>query len=231
MPHRDRILVIEDEGQIRNLVQEVLETEGFEVVVAPDGRAGLEEARRKHPALILLDQTLPYLDGVEVCRELKQEKATRSTPIIFVTGKREKVDVVVGLGVGADDYVTKPFDVKELVARVRAVRRRARLSQSEKDRSVVCAGPLSLDSERLEVAVDGTKVSLSVVEFRILWALAQSPGVILSRDQILDKINHGDVVVSDRTVDVHINSIRKKLKAFASWVETVRGAGYRVRAA
>lgn len=229
MGSRDKILFIDDDPLVCKLVQDVLERDGFEVIVAPDGRTGMEEARRRRPSLVLLDMTLPDMSGIDICAELKQEPATKGTPVIFVTGKTEKVDVVVGLGVGADDYVTKPFDVTELKARIRAVLRRSRAAASGSTKAQIALGSITLDSGRMEAIVAGSKIAFSVAEFRILWALAEAAGVILTRDQILDRMNHGNAVVSDRTIDVHINSIRKKLGPFAKCVETIRGVGYRLR--
>lgn len=229
MPKRENVLVIEDEPNIRLTLKEILEGEGFDVTLAPDGRAGLDEALRRPPTLILLDQNLPHLGGTEVCRELRQSNVTRAVPIIFLTGKRETIDIAIGLGIGADDYIAKPFEVKELIARIHAVLRRCRLTQFDLRPTMVTAGALTLDASRLEGQAKGKVFSFSVGEFKILFMLARNPGVILSRDQILDEMNHGSIVVSDRTVDVHITNIRKKLASLGDCVETVRGAGYRFR--
>lgn len=229
MAKRETVLVVDDDSGVRLLLKQVLETEGFEVVLAADGRAGLDEALRRPPALILLDQGLPQMAGSEVCRELRQSAATRGVPIIFLTGRREVTDIAIGLGLGADDYVSKPFQIPELVARIRALLRRTRPGQSASLPTIVTAGALTLDASRLEGQANGLTLSFSVAEFKILFTLAESPGVVFSRDQILDRMNHGSVVVSDRTVDVHINSIRKKLASLGDCIETVRGAGYRFR--
>lgn len=229
MASRDRILLVEDDLAIQALVRKILESEGFEVVTTTEGSSGLSEAVRRPPTLILLDQNLPRMSGLEVCRELRRHSATQNIPIIFLTGKGGPVDVAVGLGIGADDYIAKPFNFQELVARIRAVIRRTSAEPSLSRRTVVTAGPLTLDSDRLEGQANGLTFSFSVAEFKILFTLAAKPGVIFSRDQILDHMNQGAVVVSDRTVDVHINSIRKKLASLGVCVETVRGAGYRFR--
>lgn len=228
MATSEKVLIIEDEPDIRDLLRDTLKDEGYEVIVANDGVVGLLEARKHLPNLVLLDQRLPGMPGAEVCRELRQDRRTQGIPIIFLTGKTEKTDVVVGLGIGADDYVTKPFDRSELLARIGAVLRRARAAKGE-EKAALAVGDLKLDSAKLEVDSPEGPVVLSVVEFRILWALAEQPGVVLSRDQILDRVNRGETAVVDRTVDVHINSIRKKLGKHSAVVETVRGAGYRFK--
>lgn len=222
------ILVIDDETAIRDLLKDILEEEGFRVMSAADGKAGIEEARRHQPSLVLLDLKLPHVDGYEVCRILRAEPGTQKIPIIFLTGKGDKVDVVVGLGVGGDDYITKPFDLKELVARVKAALRRSGWGRDPSEKTRLTVGPLTLDAARLEASVDGKDIHFTVAEFRILWALSERPGVILSRDQILDKVTKGDMAASDRAVDVHINAIRKKLGSAANVVQTVRGLGYRI---
>ncbi len=221
------VLVIEDEADIRQLVQYNLQREGFEVFTAGDGESGLREAARRRPSLILLDLMLPDLQGLEVCRLLRSHVETRSTPVIILTAKGEESDIVVGLELGADDYVTKPFSVKELMARARAVLRRAAKPQIDKGDEVVRLGPLEIDPVRHEVSLDGRAVGLTLAEFRLLRALAAHPGQVMTRDQLLDHITSGKSVIIDRNVDVHIRSIRRKLGKARRLIVTVRGVGYK----
>jgi DNA-binding response OmpR family regulator len=228
MASEELILIIEDEANVRQILDAVLRGDGFRTLLCADGKAGIEEAIRHQPDLILLDLNLPHADGYEVCRILRQTEATQRLPIIFLTGKGEKTDVAVGLGIGADDYIIKPFHPTELLARVSAALRRSRWSEDPKDKTRVSIGPLTLDSSKMEATIDNKSIPFTVGEFRILWLLGERPGVIFSREQILSRLSGGESEVSDRSVDVHINGIRKKLGAQMFLVETVRGVGYRL---
>jgi DNA-binding response OmpR family regulator len=225
---KPRILILEDEPDIRELLEYALRREGFDVTSVGDGNSGLASARRLVPDLILLDLMLPGMDGLEVCRRLRAEPATAGTALIMVTAKGEEPDVVLGLGLGADDYVAKPFKPSELVARVRAVRRRTRDSAGRvDDQKVVLAGPLRIDPARHKATLDGVELPLTATEFRILHYLACRPGRVFTRDQILSASVGPNVVVLERNIDVHIRSIRRKLGGQRDLVETVRSIGYR----
>ena len=225
---RTRILVVEDDADIRELLQYNLAREGHEVTLAADGRAALAAARRQPPDLVLLDLMLPGLDGLEVCRQLRAERATSGAAIIMVTAKGEESDVVLGLGLGADDYVVKPFKANELVARVRAVLRRTREdTRVPADRRPVVQGPLRIDPERHRATLDDADVPLTATEFRILHYLASRPGRVFTRDQILTASMGPDSMVLERNIDVHVRSIRRKMGRHRDLVETVRAIGYR----
>mgnify|MGYP005994582101 CR=1 FL=1 len=224
---RQKVLIVEDEADIRELLEYSLAREGLDVETAAEGTAALSTVRRRVPDLILLDLMLPGLDGLEICRRLKSDEATRSIPVIMVTAKGDEADVVLGLGLGADDYIAKPFSPKALVARVQAVLRRTRSSATVDDKAVVDHGALRIDPNRHKVFVGEREIGLTATEFRILHYLASRPGRVFSRDQILSFALGPNTVVTDRSVDVHVRAIRKKLGEQRDLVETVRGIGYR----
>lgn len=224
---RSRILVIEDSPDILELLEFKLAREQFEVVTATSGEKGLELAGQKQPDLIILDLVLPGVQGLEVCRQLKQSQETRNVPVIMLTAKGEESDVVVGLEMGADDYVTKPFGIKELLARIRAVLRRNETAELLNSRRRLEIGSLVVDSDRYEVTVDDTKIDLTRAEFRLLRALARNRGRVLTREQLLDHITDRQAIIIDRNVDVHIRGLRKKLGPAADYIVTVRGVGYK----
>ncbi len=224
---KPRILIIEDEPDIREILQYSLEREGFEVAVATDGLAGLQAVRKKAPDLLMLDLMLPGIDGLEICRRLKGDPTTAGIPVVMVTAKGDEADIVLGLGLGADDYVPKPFSPKEVVARVRAVLRRSDGARGEDTTRVVTHGDLTIDPNRHKVFLGDDEVNLTATEFRILQHLAGRPGRVFDRDQILAAAVGPNTVVTDRSVDVHIRAIRKKLGDRRDLVETVRGIGYR----
>lgn len=226
---RPRILTIEDEPDILTVLEYNLSREGFNVLTAADGEEGVRLAAREKPDLVVLDLLLPKLDGIEVCRQLKLEASTRDIPIIMLTAKGEESDVVLGLGMGADDYMTKPFSPKELMARIRAVLRRGQRNRDDDGQKRLDFGTLVVDPDRHEVRADGEPVGLTATEFRLLHALAASPGRVFTRDQLIPRvIGHGAVVI-DRNIDVHVRAIRKKLAEHGELIETVRGVGYRFR--
>lgn len=221
------ILVIDDEPDIIELVRYNVEREGFGVIAATDGREGLRIAKQHRPDLIILDVMMPGMDGLEVCRELRKDADTERTPVIMLTARAAESDRVVGLELGADDYITKPFPPREMVARVKAVLRRTQY-QSE-DKASIRQGGLVVDPARHEVTWEGEPVSLTATEFRIVQFLATRAGRVLSRDEIIDAALGRDTAVFDRTIDVHITSIRKKLGAGGQQIETIRGFGYKFR--
>ena len=227
MPQR-KIVVIEDEPDILEAIQYNLEREGFKVVTATSGDEGLKTVVREGPDLLLLDLLLPGLDGIEVCRRLKMDPVTQRIPIIMVSAKGEESDIVLGLGVGADDYVTKPFKPKELIARVRAVLRRGTYREDAGGERVA-RGPLVVDATRHEVRLDGGSVTLTPTEFRLLHLLASHPGRVFTRDLLVTRVIGDGAAVIDRNIDVHVRSIRKKLGFHRHLIDTIRGVGYRFR--
>ncbi len=226
MPQR-KIVVIEDEPDILEAIRYNLEREGFKVVAATSGDEGLKTVVREGPDLLLLDLLLPGLDGLEVCRRLKIDPVTQGIPIIMVSAKGEESDIVLGLGVGADDYVTKPFKPKELIARVRAVLRRGTYRESEAGNDRVARGPLVVDAIRHEVQLEGRGVTLTPTEFRLLHLLASHPGRVFTRDLLVTRVIGDGAAVIDRNIDVHVRSIRKKLGVHRHLINTIRGVGYR----
>lgn len=232
-----KILVVDDEENIIELVRFNLEREGYQVLVARDGNSALELARSETPALVLLDIMLPGQDGLSVCRILQQDEQTRYIPVIMLSARGEELDKVLGLEMGADDYVTKPFSPRELLARVKARLRRsapgagAKSARAEQSGRIV-HGRLTIDQERFLVTLDGIKQDLTPKEFELLRFLARQPGKVFSREYLLEQIWGYDYVGDSRTVDVHIRHIRQKLEQVPSapqYIETVRGVGYRFR--
>lgn len=223
---KEQILVIEDEEDILELVRYNLSKEGYKVEGVVSGEEGLKVAQKVNPDLVVLDLMLPGVDGLEVCRVLKREQVTRGIPIIMMSAKGEESDVVSGLELGADDYVTKPFSPKILVARVKAVLRRNKDFPSS-DKSLVKIKELQIDPGRFEVKLGENLVSLTVTEFKILHYLARHPGWVFTRYQIVDAVKGEDYAVTDRAVDVQIVGLRRKLGEFGNYIETVRGVGYR----
>ncbi len=217
------ILVVDDEPKIIRLARDYLEKNGFRVVTAADGQSALTTARREKPDLVILDLMLPQIDGREVCRILRRES---DVPIIMLTALSEEIDQVTGLEIGADDYITKPFSVRALVARVRALLRRTR--GEVKAPEVVRAGGLEIDSEKHLATFNGSPLKLTPNEFRLLYLLASRPGQTLTREGLLDDL-HGVASNTDRSVDSHIKNLRKKLEAASGkpLIETVYGIGYR----
>jgi len=223
---RRKIVVIEDEPDILELVAYNLEREGFAVVTAGDGQSGLRKVVKEAPDLVLLDLLLPDLDGIEVCRNLKMDPVTRAIPVIMVTAKGEEADVVLGLGMGADDYVTKPFSPRELVARIRAVLRRGAGAEGPRDAQRLVREGVVIDPLRHEVRVDAAAVGLTATEFRLLHLLASHPGRVFTRDQLVARVIGDGAAVIDRNIDVHVRAIRQKLDRYRHLIVTVRGVGY-----
>ena len=224
---KEHILVIEDEDDIQELVRYTLLKEGFRVTIAGDGESGVEKAREGGFDLVLLDLMLPGIDGMEVCRILQGDPRTSSLPVIMITARSEESDVVTGLRMGADDYVTKPFSPKVLLARIRNVfRRRNRHAAAEEP---VKVGDLLIHPGRHEVTLKGRPLALTPTEFGILHFLASKPGWVFSREQIVDGVKGTDYPVTDRSVDVQMVNLRRKLGRHADLLETVRGVGYRCK--
>ena len=226
MAAKGKILIVDDEKTIAEVVQYNLEREGFRVIVAHDGAQALEAARRELPELILLDWMLPEVDGLEACRLLKQGEKTRHIPIIMLTVKSDETDKVLGLEMGADDYITKPFSPRELVARVKAMLRRAYAAPAAE---VFQRDALTVDWGKHTVTVKGKPVELTAKEFDLLKALVDAKGRVLSRDTLLERVwgYERSLEIETRTVDLHISQLRKKLKAVADRIVTVKNAGYR----
>ncbi|MFA5394149.1 MAG: response regulator transcription factor [Candidatus Ratteibacteria bacterium] len=220
-----KILVIDDEQDLVELLKFNLQKEGYEVAVAYDGFSGLERARRM-PDAIILDLMLPEMNGLDVCRHLKRVSATAGIPILMLTAKGEEADKVVGLELGADDYLAKPFSMRELLARIKALLRRTTFRAGAEE--VLIVGPLALDKGKYEVKLKNKILLLTGFEFRLLWFLAENKGRVLSRRQILREISP-DRVTIDRTVDVHVKELREKLDDAGDLIETIRGVGYRLK--
>ena len=222
----ETILVVDDEANIVELAALYLEQEGFRVLSAADGASALEMIARQPPALLVLDLMLPEVDGWEVCRQVRSGRAAPDLPIIVLTARDDDVDKIVGLELGADDYVTKPFNPRELVARVRAILRRTR--RAAQPQAPVHAGDVTVDPARHEVTVAGQPVELRPKEFDLLLALAEHRGIVLSREQLLDLVWGYDFYGETRTVDVHVAHLRKKLTGSSAEIETVMGVGYKL---
>jgi two-component system phosphate regulon response regulator PhoB len=225
---KETILVVEDEEDIRELLKYNLEKEGYQIFGAATGEEALQAVRRRRPDLILLDLMLPGIDGLEVCRRIKGDPQARDLPIIMLTAKGEETDIVTGLELGADDYVTKPFSPRVLVARLRAALRR-RSQPLPPQTAPLKTDELVIHPGRHEVLLQGQPIPLTVTEFRLLHLLARKPGWVFTRTQIVDEIHGEDYPVSDRSIDVQIVSLRKKLGGFGSRIETIRGIGYRFK--
>jgi len=225
---KQKILAVDDEEDILELLRFNLTKEGFAVVCAASGEEALKSALSNKPDLVLLDLLLPGMDGLEVARRLKKDASTKEIPIIMVTAKGEEADIVTGLEVGAEDYITKPFSRKVLIARVRAVLRRKTAAPAD-DQEALSVHDLLIHPGRREVLVKGKPVALTFTEFGIVNFLARRPGWVFTRSQIVDAVKGDEYFVTDRAVDVQIVGLRKKLGSAAKVIETVRGVGYRFK--
>jgi two-component system phosphate regulon response regulator PhoB len=232
-PSRERILVVEDEEDILELIRYNLAREGYRVSSATSGEDGLRAAMRDKPDLVVLDIMLPGIDGIEVCRRLKADPQTRYIPVVMVTAKGDEADVVTGLELGADDYLTKPFSPKVLIARLRAVIRRREQEGVKDAKEPIQRGDILIHPGRREVLVGGSRVALDLTftEFNVLHLLASRPGWVFTRAQIVDAVRGYDYNVTERSVDVHVVGLRRKLGPHDEVIETVRGVGYRFREA
>lgn len=222
-----RILVIEDEPDIQAVLRFTLSKDGHQVTVSGNGGDGLQQLRQSGADLVLLDLMLPDRDGLEICRIIRADPILAATPIIMVTAKGEESDVVVGLGLGADDYVTKPFRTKELLARVKVRLQRARDEAQRGDRRPIQVSGLNVNPVSHRATVDGVEAGLTLTEFKLLQHLASHPGVAYDRDQLIDHLGDGESAITDRTIDVHVRNLRAKIRPYDHLIETVRGVGYR----
>lgn len=224
---KEKILIVEDEKDIVKILEYNLKKEGFRVITVYDGEDAIDLATREHPDIVLLDLMLPGMDGLEVCKSLKAQNKSKDIPIIMLTAKSQEADKVLGLELGADDYVTKPFSPRELLARIKAVLRR--IKEKDKLPELVKFGELAVDFSKIGVSVKGKPVELTSKEFELLKTLLHAKGRVLSRDYLLDTVWGFDhaLEIETRTVDVHIRTLRKKLKSEAKRIITVKNYGYR----
>jgi len=221
------ILVVDDEEDIRELVELNLDREGYRVLTCETGEQALAVARAQTPDLIVLDLMLPGIDGLEVCKRLKANPTLQQIPVVMLTAKGEESDIVAGLELGADDYITKPFSGKVLVARVRRLLRKA--AEAADDKTLVRVHGLVIDPARHEVMLNDKPISLTLTEFNILHTLSRRPGLVFTRYQIVDAIHGDNYLVTDRAIDVQIVALRRKLGSSGKLIETVRGVGYRFK--
>ncbi len=225
---KSRVLIVEDDRSLAEILEYNLRKSGYEVTRASDGGDGLDQAKLKLPDIILLDVMLPVLDGLEVCRRLRANTDTAKALIIMLTAKSEEADQLVGYSVGADDYVVKPFSVKVLLERLKALERR-RVDDTDANPDVVVRGPITVDRRRYRVTVNGENLELTKSEFRLLDTLVRQPGRAFDRTELIDSALGEDTFVLERTIDVHIRALRRKLDSLADVIETVRGVGYRFK--
>ncbi|HOW98569.1 MAG TPA: response regulator transcription factor [Kiritimatiellia bacterium] len=225
---REHVLVVEDEEDIQELIRYNLAKDGFHVTVVPSSEDAFKRIKAAPPAVILLDLMLPGMNGLEFCKLIKGAPSTRGIPVIMVTARGEEADVVAGLELGADDYLTKPFSPRVLLARLRAVLRRRNAAEDDRD-APVHLRDLTIHPGRHEVKLKNKTIELSFTEFRLLQVLARRPGWVLTRQQIVDAVRGPDYPVTERSVDVQVVGLRKKLGAAGDYIETVRGVGYRFR--
>ncbi|MBI2742300.1 MAG: response regulator transcription factor [Chlamydiales bacterium] len=228
MSQKKRILLIEDEEDIAALIKLQAEALGYKLLTETDGAAGYRAVEREKPDLVILDIMLPEMNGFDVCRKIKNSPELKNTPVIILTAKSEEIDEILGLELGADDYVAKPFSPKVLFSRVKAVLRRGR--EPEKPTKAIPFGEFSLDIDRYLLKKENKALTITLSEFGILKQLLMSRGKVLTRNQLLEEVNNNDdALIVDRNIDVHIASLRKKLGPNFDWIETVRGVGYRFR--
>ena len=223
---KSKILVVEDDRSLSEILIYNLDKAGYEVSLAIDGRDGLSQAQLKLPDVILLDVMLPIIDGVEVCRRLRSKPETAHSIIIMLTAKSEEADQLIGFSVGADDYVTKPFSVRVLLERIKALHRR-KTAKVDEDIDIISRCGITLDRRRYRVTVNDNPVELTKSEFRLLDTLIRQPGRAFDRSELIDSALGEDTLVLERTIDVHIRALRKKIGPEADAIETVRGVGYR----
>lgn len=227
----DRILIVEDEIDLLQSIRYSLEKEGFEVLTAATGKEGVKLATEKAPDLVVLDLMLPDMSGLDVCRELRSAEATRELPIIMATARSDEIDRVVGFEVGADDYVVKPFSVRELTLRIRAVLRRRQPATAEATHETINFGRLRLDADARQVFVDEEERAVTALEFRLLETLLRRKGRVQTRETLLSDVWGVSPEVTTRTVDTHVKRLREKLGPAGTYIETVRGFGYRFKSA
>ncbi len=227
--HKKHVLVVDDEADIRELLQYNLQLEGYQVSILDNGEKALEFIQKQNVDLILLDLMLPGLPGLELCKKLKRQTGLDGIPIIMITAKSSETDVIVGLELGADDYITKPFSPKEVIARIKAIFRRLDERRPHEIAAVLKFESLVLDAPRHEVKIDGKEVHLTTTEFKILQCLLSRPGHVFSRDELIDVALGKNISVVDRTIDVHMTNLRKKISSYGANIESIRAVGYRFR--
>lgn len=225
--HKPKLLLIEDEEDIAALIKLQADMSGYKMIVETDGLNGFRAVERENPELIILDIMLPGLNGLDVCRKVKTHPEFKHIPIILISAKSEELDIVLGLELGADDYMTKPFSPKVLMSKIKAVLRR--VSEPEVVPVIIAFGQFTMDVDRFLLKKKDKNLSLTLSEFNILKRLLSHKGKVLTRNQLLDELQNDDAFVVDRNIDVHIASLRKKLGPNFEWIETVRGVGYRFR--
>jgi len=227
---KEKILVVEDEEDIQELIRYNLEKEGFKNLQVVDcGEKALEALKSFSPDIILLDLMLPGMDGLAVCRQLKGSQETSKIPVIMLTAKSEETDIIIGLEMGADDYIAKPFSNKVLIARIKSVLRRSKQTFGDDESGIIKRGPLVMNRGKREVTLNGRSVTMTFSEFEILYMLARRPGWVFTRNQIVNEVKGDDYPVTERAIDVQIVGLRKKLQGAEDLIETVRGAGYRFK--
>ncbi|OGV52380.1 MAG: DNA-binding response regulator [Lentisphaerae bacterium GWF2_44_16] len=226
---KEKIMIVEDEEDILELIRYNLEREGYSTICVESGEICLEKTRYFMPDLILLDLMLPGIDGLRVCRIIKNDSKTAHIPVIMVTAKGEEADIITGLEMGADDYLPKPFSPKVLIARIRSVLRRIQGQEQEDAGGVIKRNELTINPGRREVLMKNTALELTFSEFEILYLLARRPGWVYTRNQIVNEIKGSDYPVTERAIDVQIVGLRKKLGTLGKYIETIRGVGYRFK--
>ena len=224
--HKNSIIVVDDDEDILELIRYNLDREGFHIICAATGEDALEKVRSKPPDLLVMDLMLPGLDGLDICRILRSDSKTKSIPILMLTAKSQDTDIISGLEIGADVYVTKPFSIKVLTAHIKALLRRSENSEQGKDENIEIR-ELSIHTSRREVKVEGAVIELTFTEFQILHLLTSNPGWVYTRNQIIDTVRGDNYPVTDRSVDFQIVGLRKKLKSAGKYIKTVRGVGYK----
>lgn len=224
---KPKILIIEDERSLSEILSYNLANEGFEVLTASDGMDGLRRAQNALPDLIVLDLMLPSLDGLQICRQLRSDSKTHGIRILMLTAKAEEVDEIVGFNMGADDYVAKPFKIKPLISRIKALLRRPSAEQTSSE--VIAVAGIEVDRTLHTAKLDGEEMQLTPTEFKMLWTMMRRPGRPYSRNELLDNARGEDANALERTIDVHVRSLRQKLGDRGHLVETVRGIGYRFK--
>ena len=225
--HRGRVLVVEDDPRISDVLEYALRAEGYAVELTRRGREAIALCQRARPVVVVLDVGLPDIDGFEVCREIRKSS---DVPIVFLTSRSDEIDRIVGLEIGGDDYIAKPFSTRELLARIKAIRRRQQppTPPTTAPAPVISYGPIKIDLEKFRVTYRGAEVRLTAQEFRLLELLVGSPGRVFSREQVLNRAWGEGAFVADRTIDVHVKTLRRKFEGF-DFIETVRGVGYRAK--
>lgn len=224
---KPKLLIVDDEPAISDILVYNFSRENFEITTAADGRVALQRAATFQPDVVILDLMLPVINGLQVCRQLRSEPKTKHARILMLTAKGEETDEIVGFNMGADDYVSKPFRIKPLIERVKALLRRPKVEDD--DVETIQSGSICIDRVKHIVTVDGKELPLTPTEFRLLWTLAKQPGRTFTRNELLDCCRGEDANSMERTIDVHVRALRKKLEGLAISVETVRGVGYRFR--